>query len=278
MSNAPQIDVYIPVYNGEDVILRAIQSCLDQVAVDVRVIVSDNLSSDRTPEIVSELAQNDPRVVLMQNPKNIGMLPNINRLFDVVERPFYMFLCADDHLIDQNAFSKALALLDAHPEMASVYSDMQFQDGAGQRILDNRFKRSSVFDPKSVFIQSLVRTRNGFGIPLLHRSQDGLSYQYQSDCVYASDVLQSYMCARGKTCGHIPELCIGNTYAGGNMTRGMMQTALKAFRQAEVHANISLSPSQRLRQSINHRLVFIQKIIFFQILLPIRRLLQSKVL
>lgn len=266
-----QIDVYIPVYNRKIRVGRAIASCLAQEGVDVRVLVSDNASTDGTWDMLQKMAAQDPRLVPTRNAENIGMLPNINRMIELVDRPFYMFLCSDDHLIDSRAFAKAMALMDTYPEVQSVYCDMQFQYSDGTRIIDNRFVRPAVFDPKAAFIGSLIRTRNGFGIPLLHRTEAGLSHPYRDDCVYASDVLHSYMVARGQACGHIAELCIGNTYSDDNMTRGMMDTALRAFRVAEEISGMRLTPLQRLRQSLNHRLVFLQKLLFFKVFLPLRK-------
>lgn len=271
MIDPVKIDVFIPVYNDVLNVDRAVRSCLAQTGVDVRVLVSDNCSTDGTFEKLTKLAAQDSRIVLMQNAENIGMIANINRLFDLVERPHYIFLCSDDHLIDASAFSRAIALMETDPEIVSVYSDIQFQDGAGRPIMNNRFRRGSVFDPEQTFIASLVSTRNRFGIPLLHKRDTGLTFQYAADASYASDILHSYMTARGRKCGHIPSLAIANTYSGGNLTRSLMGKALRDFRQAELISGLRLSPGQRIMQTVNFWLVLTQKFVFFQVVVPWRQ-------
>jgi glycosyltransferase involved in cell wall biosynthesis len=271
MSALTKIDVFIPVYNDVQHVGRAIQSCLDQTGVDVRILVSDNCSTDGTFEKVKDLANEDSRIILMQNAENIGMIANVNRLFELVERPHYIFLCSDDHLIDEAAFAKAIALMETDPQIVSVYSDIQFQDGAGLPIMNNRFRRGAVFDPEKTFIASLVSTRNRFGIPVLHKRETGLTFRYQANVTYASDVLHSFMTARGRKCGHLPYLAIGNTYSGGNLTRGLMRKALHDFHQAELTSGLRLSPSQRLIQSLNFWIVFAQKLIFFRIVVRWRQ-------
>src|SRR3546814_16931417 len=49
---AGRVSVIIPAFNCEDTIAAAIQSCLDQQYADTEVIVVDDGSTDRTPEVL----------------------------------------------------------------------------------------------------------------------------------------------------------------------------------------------------------------------------------
>ncbi|MEQ1651299.1 MAG: glycosyltransferase [Hyphomicrobium sp.] len=48
------IDVFIPVYNDKIYLPKAVDSALGQRGVDVRVIISDNASTDGTFEWAQE--------------------------------------------------------------------------------------------------------------------------------------------------------------------------------------------------------------------------------
>ncbi len=62
------LDVVIPARNEEHDIGDALRSVLAQDGVDLRVIVVDDHSTDRTGEIIDEIAAADERVVVVRDP------------------------------------------------------------------------------------------------------------------------------------------------------------------------------------------------------------------
>lgn len=270
MSNTRQVDVFIPVFNDVKYIARAINSCLVQKGVDVRVLVSDNCSTDGTLEIVQNIARDDARVELHQNKTNIGMIPNLQRVGDLVTRPFYMFLCSDDFLLDNTAFSKAFDLFDSHSNLASVYSNIDFVDPNGKLILTNRFNRPEVFDAQQTMHQSLISTRNRFGIPLMHRTEFGLRYEYAKDLRYIADLWHSYKVGLHGKCGHINSSAIGNSYTGNNLTKDLIASAMSEFDRVAVMENIKLTKIEKLYQWFNSHKTYWSKNLFFKFVLPLK--------
>lgn len=61
----PRIVVLMATYRGERFLEPQIASILDQRGVDVRLIVSDDGSDDRTPELLDRIAANDSRVTVL---------------------------------------------------------------------------------------------------------------------------------------------------------------------------------------------------------------------
>jgi len=270
MINDKNIDVFIPVYNDERYIARAIKSCLDQVDVNVRVLVSDNCSTDATGAIIREMANNDPRVIIHRNKTNTGMIKNMHRLQELVERPFYMFLCSDDYLLDNSAFASALALFEKYPDLTSIYSNIDFIDPNGKLIATNNFNRGEVFDADQAMQKSLITTRNCFGIPLMHRTEFGKQYRYLEEALYAADLWHSFKVGKNGRCGHVNRSCIGNTYTGDNLTRSLMSGALKELKFLANLEGIQLTKLEKIRQSFNHVKTFCSKYIFFKMLVPFK--------
>ena len=62
------VSVLMPVLNEERSVLDAVGSALSQTGCDLQVLVVDGRSADQTRELVSELAERDGRVVLLDNP------------------------------------------------------------------------------------------------------------------------------------------------------------------------------------------------------------------
>ena len=48
------VDVLMCTYNGEDFIEQQIQSILNQTYIDLRLIIVDDISQDRTVEIIKK--------------------------------------------------------------------------------------------------------------------------------------------------------------------------------------------------------------------------------
>jgi hypothetical protein len=92
---------------------------LDQRAVDVKVLIVDDCSSDETPLVTSELVR-DPRVTVIRNEPNLGQIPSVNMALERVDSEYVMKLDADD-LLAPGSLARATALLEAHPRLGFVY-------------------------------------------------------------------------------------------------------------------------------------------------------------
>ncbi|MES3709721.1 glycosyltransferase [Pseudomonas putida] len=68
----PKISVIMPAFNAEAFIETALRSLLAQSWSNLEILVVDDCSSDATVERVSELAREDSRIVLLQQPVNRG--------------------------------------------------------------------------------------------------------------------------------------------------------------------------------------------------------------
>jgi len=67
---APLVSVLIPVYNEESHLLRAANAMLEQRFEDsVEFLFIDGRSSDRSPQILAGLVEQDPRVRVLDNPQ-----------------------------------------------------------------------------------------------------------------------------------------------------------------------------------------------------------------
>ncbi len=107
----------------------AIESALNQSHRPVEVVVVDNDSTDRTPEVVPR--QYGGRLRYLRQP-NRGDAGGYNAGASVARGEFLLFLDGDDCLAP-NLVEKALALFRAEPDLDVVYGDVrQFQSLAGR--------------------------------------------------------------------------------------------------------------------------------------------------
>ncbi|MEU7582689.1 glycosyltransferase family 2 protein [Streptomyces sp. NPDC041068] len=122
----PDVTVTVIVYNDAERLPRAVASLRRQTHANIEIIISDDHSTDNTPEVARQLAAQDERVSYLRLPENSGgcSAPR-NRALDIARAPFLMFLDSDDELPER----AVELLLTAHRER-----DVDFAMGAVERV------------------------------------------------------------------------------------------------------------------------------------------------
>jgi glycosyltransferase involved in cell wall biosynthesis len=127
----PRVSVLMPVYNAAETLRTAIQSILDQTWTNVEIVVCDDLSTDNTFEVASEMASEDSRVIALRQERNQGAYAARNRGLEVATGDFITVHDGDDWSHPQKIETE-VRYLEAHPEVAGVYIHWT-------RCLDNLF-------------------------------------------------------------------------------------------------------------------------------------------
>jgi glycosyltransferase involved in cell wall biosynthesis len=124
-----RLDIAIPTYNRRALLARTTESILSQTFRDFRLLISDNASTDDTPELCRALAEADPRVTCLRQPENVGLTENINRLVAEMTAPLVMLLADDDWLAEPEYLERCVGALEADDAAAlAVGSPQLFRD------------------------------------------------------------------------------------------------------------------------------------------------------
>lgn len=112
----PQLTVWIPTYNRAGFLRDCLSALLDQgLARDEwTVVVSDNASTDATPDVVREFSDRLPLQHLRRE-KNIPAIDNLNAAGEAARTPFLSVLC-DDDLVPPGQLGRGLRTLRAHDD------------------------------------------------------------------------------------------------------------------------------------------------------------------
>lgn len=92
----PRLSIGMPVYNGERYLRAAIDSLLCQTFGDFELIISDNASTDSTPDICRTCAALDPRIRYEAQPVNRGATWNVNHVLTLARAKYFKWAHADD--------------------------------------------------------------------------------------------------------------------------------------------------------------------------------------
>ncbi|CAA7625391.1 glycosyltransferase [Magnetospirillum sp. UT-4] len=98
MPAIPTLCIGLPVRNGEAFLAEALDSLLAQSFRDFEITISDNASTDRTPDICQRYARLDRRIRYSRNGRDIGAGPNFNRAFRGCRSPWFKWMAHDDML------------------------------------------------------------------------------------------------------------------------------------------------------------------------------------
>ena len=93
-ARAPRVSVVMAVYNGAPYVAQGIESLLSQTFGDFELIVVNDGSTDGTAEIVRRF--DDPRVRFVENERNLGLAPSLNRGLALARGEFVARQDADD--------------------------------------------------------------------------------------------------------------------------------------------------------------------------------------
>jgi cellulose synthase/poly-beta-1,6-N-acetylglucosamine synthase-like glycosyltransferase len=117
---APPVAVLIPAYNEEKVIVRTIRSVLNSDYENLRAIVIDDGSSDRTYEVVREAYRDEiaaGRLQVLSKP-NAGKAEALNYAVGLITEDYYVGIDADT-VIARDAVSKLICHF-ADPKVGAV--------------------------------------------------------------------------------------------------------------------------------------------------------------
>jgi glycosyltransferase involved in cell wall biosynthesis len=111
----------MPVFNGEKYLREALDSLLSQTYQNFELIISDNASTDQTPQICREYAAKDSRIRYYRNKKNIGAPKNYNRVFELSSSEYFKWAAYDD-VHAPEYLEKCVAILDRDPSIVLCHS------------------------------------------------------------------------------------------------------------------------------------------------------------
>jgi glycosyltransferase involved in cell wall biosynthesis len=97
MSEQP-LSIVLPVRNGADYLAAALDSVLAQDDPAFVLHVSDNASTDATPDILADYAARDSRIQVSRSAQSLSQVANMNRAVALAAAPWVRMLCHDDLL------------------------------------------------------------------------------------------------------------------------------------------------------------------------------------
>lgn len=173
MADSPKISrvtIGLPVFNGAETLDESLKALTSQDSQDLVILVSDNASTDETPEILEKWASRDSRITVFRQPENIGAAKNFDWVRSKASTEWFMFGAHDDDW-SPNYVSALLECADKSPgcQLAVPKVVFSFPDGRTpiERSLDE-----SIFQLDGIEkTKALLRSAHGSWIYGLYRRE-----------------------------------------------------------------------------------------------------------
>lgn len=130
-SPRPLVSIGIPVYNEAQFLEGALASLCGQDYPNIEFILSDNASTDATPDICARAAAADPRIRILRAETNLGSVANFMRCLDAARGDFFMWAAGHD-LWSHNLISECTAALQSSPSALIAAPESRWIDASGQ--------------------------------------------------------------------------------------------------------------------------------------------------
>lgn len=93
----PIVSIVVPVYKVEKYLRRCVNSLTNQTLSDIEIILVDDGSPDKCPEICDELANSDSRIKVVHQ-KNSGVAAARNKGMHIATGEYMAFVDSDDYV------------------------------------------------------------------------------------------------------------------------------------------------------------------------------------
>ena len=105
---------------------QSIDSVLTQTFTDLEFIIINDIPADKdVASILKEYAQNDHRVVLIQNEKRLGIAKSVNKGLEIATGKYIARMDADDICMKQR-LEKQYAYMEEHNDVVLLGTDIRF--------------------------------------------------------------------------------------------------------------------------------------------------------
>jgi hypothetical protein len=147
----PVLSVVLPNYNHASVLPRALDALVAQDRPADEILIVDDGSTDGSCAAIADYAARHASIRLLANPRNLGIIPALQRGLDAA-RGSYVYFAASDDWVLPGFFSRALAMLETYPEAGffcgnAILIDAETGRPAGYRPIARPLSRAGTVGP-----------------------------------------------------------------------------------------------------------------------------------
>ena len=181
-----RVDVIIPVYNAADYLERCLESVVNQTYKNIRILIINDGSIDKSADIIWEYAKKDDRCeVIEQENKGIGGTRNVG--LSNLKSEYFMFLDSDDEI----ALNYIEVLINKMKQYNADVGIASMIDGKIS-LLDSVSEELIIIQKnrKAFYEHYVIKNRLYYGVPnKMFRTNTINSMYFEENCNFGEDLL-----------------------------------------------------------------------------------------
>lgn len=243
-----KISILIPAYNVESYIVRCLDSATKQLYENTEIVIIDDGSSDRTPQMIKEYINNNNNIRIYYE-KHQGLSIIRNLLLEKASGDYLFFLDADDFLAPD-----ALQILyDTAVKYQAEIVQCEMEDTSGDEISDHSDRGVTVYTRMEA-LRAYNRTGEGprcMSAGKLYKKsifdhirypEDGRTQEDEYVAFLALDACQRFVAVHRKLYGyfHNPNSIMRGKFSLDEYAAvEALQNSLKFFEEREIPEQVS---------------------------------------
>lgn len=157
------ISVIVPIYKVQDYLKECIESIINQTYSDIEVILVDDGSPDRCPQMCDEWAKRDSRIRVVHK-KNGGLSSARNAGLDVAKGEYISFVDSDDFICKdalENLYNRI-----KDDKSIGIISGLiyRYQDGSINNFKDQWLCSKEIVIPSSEFLFETMSQKSSYTV------------------------------------------------------------------------------------------------------------------
>lgn len=157
------ISVIVPIYKVEDYLKECIESIINQTYSDIEVILVDDGSPDRCPQMCDEWAKRDSRIRVVHK-KNGGLSSARNAGLDVAKGEYISFVDSDDFICKDALENLYNRIKDDNSIGITSGLIYRYQDGSINNFKDQWLCSKEIVIPSSEFLLETMSQKTSYTV------------------------------------------------------------------------------------------------------------------
>lgn len=178
----PRVSVIMPTFNRKEYLGETIESVLGQTYKNFEFVIVDDGSTDGSLEIIKKIQKKDPRIRLVLNKNDKGIVEALNLAIRESQGEYIARIDSDDVCLPER-LEKQVAFMDKNPDIGACGSWVKLIGNTEEKILEtpknhneikNRFFffGGAIANPTSMVRKSLITEKNLWYDPYFFVAED----------------------------------------------------------------------------------------------------------
>jgi glycosyltransferase involved in cell wall biosynthesis len=164
MNTVPKVSVVSICYNQEDYIRETLDGfVMQKTDFPFEVVIADDCSTDKTPEIIKEYAEAHPDIFKpILRKKNLGVLRNFSGAIQAAQGTYIALCEGDDYWTDPQKLQMQADFLDKNPAYALCFHPVKvfWENGEEKDVIYPDSKDKSQFTVKELLQHNFIQTNS----------------------------------------------------------------------------------------------------------------------